>query len=87
MLDTANATPVSLEYRSMVASLLACQSASAGAQAHMHYNVTRSIEGGQEEAIVTLLMACPGWRAASAILGGSFHGGIATLIGDVDNLS
>ena len=84
-LDEHAATGVHRDYRAMVAGLVAVQSASAAAQAQMHHNVTRSIDSCQEQAIVTLLQARPGWRAAASILQGSFHPGIVPLI--VDNVS
>ena len=54
-LDEHAAPEVRKDYRAMVASLVAMQSASAAAQAQMHYNVTRSIDSCPEQAIVTLL--------------------------------
>ena len=77
--DTA-AVPV--EFPLLVATLVAAQSASPTAAAHTHHQVGRTIGGCPEQAIVTLLQARPGWRAAAAALGGSFHPGVAPMIAD-----
>lgn len=70
-----------VDFPVLVASLVATQSASATAAAHTHHHVGRAIRGCQEQAIVTLLQAKPGWRAAATALHGSFHPAIAGLVG------
>jgi hypothetical protein len=76
----AGAIPAPMDHATLVTSLLAAQSASATAIANTHYQVSRSIDSDTEQAIVTLLQGNLGWRAAAAVLNGSFHPGIAPLI-------
>ncbi len=66
----------------MMASLLTAQAGSATSTAQIHHDVARRIAHSREEAMAMLMRANPGWRAAAGVLEGSFHPGVARLVGD-----
>lgn len=76
------AQPAPIDFRAMMAGLLTAQAASATVAAQIHHDVARRIAHSREEALATLMQADPGWRAAAGVLEGSFHPGVATLVGD-----
>jgi hypothetical protein len=71
---------VPVDHRSLMSAMIATQGASQAAAAQIHYNVARNIAHSHEDAIVTLMQARLGWRAAAGVLEGSFHPGVAGLI-------
>jgi len=75
------AAPLPIDYPAMVATLLALQCTGAVASAQIDHDVARSIAHSRQDAIVALMQAQPGWKAATGVLGGSFHRGVAALIG------
>lgn len=76
------AQPAPVEFPTMMAGLLTAQAGSATVAAQIHHDVARGIAHSREEAMATLMQANPGWRAAAGVLKGSFHPGVARLLGD-----
>ncbi len=76
------AQPTPVEFPAMMAGLLTAQAGSATVAAQIHHDVARRIAHSREEAMATLMQANPGWRAAAGVLEGSFHPGVARLVGD-----
>lgn len=77
-----DAQPAPVEFAAMIADLLATQAGSPAAAAQIHHDVMCRIAHSHEEALTTLIQAQPGWRAAAAVLEGSFHSGVAKLVRD-----
>lgn len=76
------AKPAPVEFSAMMAGLLTAQRGSATVAAQIHHDVARHIAHSREEALAMLMQANPGWRAAASVLEGSFHPGVARLVGD-----
>lgn len=78
---TERAEPVPIDFSAMVATMLAGQKGSPAASAQIHHDVACRVAHSREEAMTTLMHVRPGWPAAAAALGGSFHPGIAARLG------
>jgi hypothetical protein len=68
-----DATPLDLDYATLIASLGAAQAASPTAAAEARLSGIHPAPTEPVEALVALIEGKSGWAASIAVLGGSFH--------------